>query len=176
MTDTAKEYAEALFALAGEQGKEKEFLSALRLIESELEKAPEYLEILASPDIPAKERIKAVSDAFKESIPEDVMSLLSVMIEKGCIKSIKGCIFEYGELYRESSNIASAKVISAVELSDRQKQALKEKLEKISGKRVEISYETDKSIIGGLTVFIGGNVIDGSLRHDIKEVKEELYR
>ena len=70
--------------------------------------------------------------------------------------------------------LSSAHVVSAIELSNEEKTALIEKLEKLTGNTVAAEYEINESIIGGVIVNIDDKVIDGSIRHKLQEVKEVI--
>jgi F-type H+-transporting ATPase subunit delta len=174
MTEISKEYAQALFELAKEQGSEKEFSQALHLILTELENAPEYAELLSSPNIPIEERRNLIGQAFAEQVPEYVLSFTQLLCERGRIREFKSCVREYEALYRTFESVSTARIISAAALTDSQKKALIEKLEKISGHTVTAEYEIDEALLGGLTVYIDDKVIDGSLRRKLKEVKEVI--
>ena len=54
--------------------------------------------------------------------------------------------------------------------------ALVEKLERRSGKRVEAEYIVDGTLLGGLVVEMEGRVLDGSLKKDLQHVKEVIEK
>ncbi len=63
--------------------------------------------------------------------------------------------------YNEDHNIAEAVVTTAVALTEAQAQALKERLEKISGKTVLLTQKTDSTVLGGIRVELEGKQLDG---------------
>ena len=65
---------------------------------------------------------------------------------------------------------------SAVSLTDRECIELTKKLEKISGNTVSLDCHVDPSLIGGVIVEMNGRVMDGSLRHRLREVKDVINR
>ena len=69
-----------------------------------------------------------------------------------------------------------AKVVSAVNLSARQISALEKVLTKKLDKQVEISPETDASLIGGFYVHVDGLVIDSSVKKQISDMKESITK
>ncbi len=176
MTDAAKEYAVALFTLAKEESLEEEISKSLGEIAAILRKTPEYLDLLASPNIPIAERIDTIDKAFSGSVHEYTASFLKLLCKKGHIRQFHRCVSVYEELYRGDKGISAARVISAAPLTKEEKDALKKKLEHISGHSVIMEYSRNRDIIGGVIVHMDGRVIDGSLRrrlHDIKEVIEQ---
>ena len=147
MRATSKEYAAALFSLARESHSEKETLEELRFIESVFEDAPGYAEFLASPAIPRSERIESVERAFEGQLSEYVMSFLSLLCEHGCAELLPGCVSEYEKLYNQSAGLAKAEVVSAVMMNDDQKHRLRDKLETLSGCKLNIRWRTDPALL-----------------------------
>lgn len=174
MTDIAKEYGAALFMVACEYDKKKEYANALKTLEKVFTENPDYLTFLASPSVPLSERISAIEVAFAEKIPEHLLSYLELLCEKGRISCFLESIKEYQALFDAAQRISNATVRSAVELTDDEKQNLKAKLEHVNNGVVNIDYIIDESLLGGLIVEIDGKIMDGSLRHRLREVKEVM--
>ena len=173
MTETSKEYGTALFMLACEKKRQDEYAMALDKLICAFAENPEYIDFLASLSIPVSEKLEAVEKAFSGVVPEDVLSYVQLLCEKGRVRGFNDSAEEYKRLLDESKRVSKAKVTSAAELLESEKEALKDKLEKISKTSVELEYFVDEALIGGVVVEIDGKIIDGSLRsrlHDIKEV------
>ncbi|MGM9644421.1 MAG: ATP synthase F1 subunit delta [Eubacteriales bacterium] len=176
MTEMSKEYGVALFALAKECDAADEYKEALDTVTAVFRENPEYIDFLDSPSIAKNERTNAVEAAFGGRVPEHIVSFLQLLCEKGHIHSYTGCVKEYTALYDASKKVSVARVTSAVPLTDKEKDGLRKKLEKISGNSVFLECTTDKSLMGGLAVEIDGKVIDGTLRHRLNEVKDVIGR
>ena len=176
MSDVSNEYAKALFMLAAETGKGKEYKDALETISEVFDENPVYPEFLSTFAIPLDERLNALETAFSDAIPRDVLSFLKILCEKKHIAEFSECAEQYIAMYNEMDKISNARVTSAVELSDDEKASLKEKLEKMSGHRTIIEYIVDKSIIGGLIVEIDGKIMDSSLKKHLKDVKDVISK
>ena len=174
MAQISKEYAEALFSLACEENREEEFLASLNTVKDLLESSPEYEALLSSPGIPLGDRLSALESALADVVPEYLLSWLQLLCEKGRIGYFSECVKEYNALLAAKQMVVTARVTSAVELTDGEAAALKEKLEKISGHTVLLERSTDASLLGGLVVEIEGKVMDGSLRHRLRTVKEVM--
>lgn len=174
MTDISKEYAAALFALARESGQEREFSAALALIDRALAAQPEYAVLLSSPNVPLKERLGLLAEAFGAQVPEYVLSFTQLLCEKGHIRQFSACVQEYEALHRALSDVSAARIVSAVALTEEEKAALVQRLTALSGHTVEPTYEIDGGILGGVVVYMDDRVIDGSLRHKFSEIKEVI--
>jgi len=174
MSDQSKAYAEALFALAAETGEEKACLEGLELVSETLAETPAYRELLASPAIPREERDGALEQAFAAHTPVQVLSFVGLLCAHGLVRQFDDCVAEYRRLYEASIALTTARVVSAVPLTEAQQDTLRAKLEKMSGHTVRLVCTVDESLLGGVTVQLDGKVLDGSLRHRLHEVKEVM--
>lgn len=174
MTDISREYGTAIFMLACENGAKKEYYDALAFVKTELEANPDYVELLASPGIPLRERTASVDAAFGGRVPEDVLSYVKLMCEKGRIAYLLESAEVYFELYDASERIYNARITSAVELTDGEKDKLIRKLETVYGGSVAGEYFVDAALIGGVVVEVDGSIMDGSLRTRLQDVKEVM--
>lgn len=174
MAQTNREYAEALFMIALEENQVSEYSQALGFVGSAIEENPEYIDFLVSPAVPIAERLAAIDEAFQSNVPEHVLSFLKILCENRQAYLLSGCIKEFEKLVQASSNRTTAIVYSVVDLSDSQKDALCKKLEKISGKNIDLVCLKDASLIGGIKIEVDGKIFDGSIKQRLHEVKEVI--
>lgn len=176
MTQTIKEYAEALYSLACQEGIKDEISKSVKETDKLFADNPDYIQLLASPAVPVGERIKLIDDAFKDQVHEYMLSFLKLLCEKGHIGDFGECAEEFNKLVDFSNRVLTAKVTSAVPLGEEEEQALIKKLEKMTGNTVVLDVETDAGILGGIIVEIDGKVIDGSLQNRLNLVKDVIGR
>ena len=174
MRQNDREYAEALFELAAEENNAEGYLLDLTLIEEVIKEEPEYISLLSSPAIPMSERLGAIKEAFEGRVCENVLSFLMLLCENSNANILLDCIEQFKALALCVSETAKARIISAFPLSDSQKKALCEKLEKTSGKVILPEYIIDKSLIGGIKVEIDGKSYDGSLSRRLRDIKDVI--
>lgn len=174
MTDTAKEYGTALFMLACEEACEAEYAEALEKVSAVFEEERDYGEMLACPAIPMEERLSAIEAAFADAIPEKVLHFILLLCEKGRISCFGEAAAEYKALLDASRHIANVKVTSALSLTDEEKARLESKLETVYKGKINARYFIDRELLGGITVEVDGEIIDGSLRHRLREIKEVI--
>lgn len=174
MSQVKLEYAQALFMLAMENDSVKSFENALDDVAKAFSQEPKYLQLLSSPGIVLSERLSAIEKAFGGTCPREIVSFLKLLCERRHIEELGDCICEFKRLVNELGKVSNAKVISAVELTDKEKEALKQKLEKMSGHTVMLDLTVDKSILGGIIVEIDGKVMDNSLKKHLKDVKDVI--
>lgn len=173
MTEISKEYGTALFMLACEKNAKKEYAEALATLQKVFTENPDYLPFLASPAVTLGERLSAIDKAFA-SLPEDMVSYVKLLCEKGRIS----CFFESAEVFysllQVSEEKLTAKVTSAVVLTDEEQSALITKLEALCHKDVTLECYIDETLLGGLLVEIEGKVLDGTLKSRLRDMKEVM--
>ena len=96
-----------------------------------------------------------------------LLNFLKLMCEKGYMAEVKGCAKEYRRLYNEAHGIVEATVTSAVALTDAQKNALHDKLERMKGKKVDMTCYVNPALIGGIRLDMDGKRYDGTAKERI---------
>jgi F-type H+-transporting ATPase subunit delta len=74
----------------------------------------------------------------------------------------------------ERLGIVDAEVTSAHELNDDEKRQLSAVLEQRTGKKVEARFQIDGALLGGAIVRLGSTIYDGSVRDQLKRLREQL--
>jgi len=80
----------------------------------------------------------------------------------------------FAKVLEERAGFVSAKIVSARELSDKEKKDLKSNVEKMTGKKVSLDFDIDQNIIGGVVTTIGSTVYDGSIKTKLENLKQQL--
>ena len=171
---TEKEYAKALFLLATEEDRVDEYWEKLQETGKIFRENPDYLAFLSSPAISLRERLSALDEALADFLPESVLSCVKLLCENGHICAYRSFFEEYRALFMKKHGRVEARIVSAIALTQEQKQALCTRLEKLFGKKVEPVYEVDPGLIGGVKIEIDGRTYDGSLKARLRDVKDVM--
>ena len=174
MTEISKEYAAALFMLACEKNQKNEYGDALESVKNALKDEPDYFEFLSSPGIPVKDRTESIRTVFGEIVPEDVLSFVQLVCEKGRMKCFYEAVEDYSSLLAQSNLVKNVKVTSAVSLTEAEKEKLQKKLETVYKSNVEIEYLIDASLVGGVIMEVDGKILDGSVKSRLRDIKEVI--
>lgn len=174
MRGGGKEYALALFSIVLESREPAQIYSDMEMIEALIKENPEYIDYLVNSSIPKSERVNNLRQTFEGSVCEPVFAFLNVLLEHRDINVLLSAIEEFRSLYEDYMNVADAVVTSAVELTDEQKNKLTAKLSAVTGRKIRATYVIDGSIIGGLSVTVDGRLYDGSIRKNLKNLKEVM--
>lgn len=171
-----RRYALALYKVAEEKNKVDEYLQDLREICDIIDNNKELKAVIEYPQISTKQKKRIFIDIFKGKIDEELLSFLLILIEKGRILYLREKLNQFEQINLEKKNIVIAQVKSVIEMTDEQTSTLKSKLEKMYNKTVIIKHEIDKSIIGGLYVRVGNDVIDGSIKSKLDDMRALMLK
>ena len=174
MTKTARLYGGSLYDLAVEEGIADELMQQADQVRALFRENPDYVRLLSEPSLPFQERCGLIDQAFGADAQKYLVNFIKLLCERGYLGEYAGCCEEFTRRYNADHNITQAEVISAVPLTQAQEQALKGRLEKISGKQVQMQVRTDPSIIGGLRVRIDGKELDGTVRGRLDGISRSL--
>ena len=135
---------------------------------------PDYVKLLGEPSIPQAERIDLIEKAFGAQAERYLVNFIKVLCERNLLGDFGGCCEEFTRRFNADNGISEAVVTSAIALNDAQMTALKEKLEKISGKKISLVQKIDKSVMAGLLVEIEGKQLDGTVASRMTGISKKL--
>lgn len=170
MTETALKYGDSFYDLAMEEGQTKEVLEQFTMVVNLFKENPEYHRLLAEPSIPKAVRVKLLDEAFGGKVWPYLLNFLKLMCEHGNLGELNGALKEFKKRFNADNGIAEAIVTSARELSEDQKKSLLEKLEKMSGKKVDMTVLVNPALIGGIRLDYEGKRYDGTAKHRLDEL------
>lgn len=174
MNNVAQEYGTALFMLASEENKVAEYREGLAVLKNIFTDEPDYIVFISSPSIPLTQRLKTINDAFGGALCDGLLNFILLLCEKGRLDCFWDAEKTFEALFDESKRILNIKVKSAIALTDEQKARLETKLEQNYKCKVDTEYIVDTSLLGGVVLEADDNVIDGSLRHRMQQIKEVI--
>ena len=171
MTSIAAEYASALYGLAEDEGLGEEIYPQVTLVQTLLGENEELLRVLEAPNIPREERLQVIETCFSEAVHPYLVNTMKLMCEKGNARYLKDLCAEYDRLYQAGHGIIRVRVTSAVALSEAQKEALRAKLEGMTGKKIRLENLVRAGCLGGVRLDFDGRQIDDTVRHRLDEMR-----
>lgn len=174
MTQTARLYGGSLYDLAAEEQLTDTVMQQMKEVRTLFRENPDYLRLLGEPSIPKGERTKLIEDAFGSQAERYLVNFIKLLCERNLLGEYAGCCEEFTRRYNADNNIAEAVVTSAVALSESQMEALRARLEKLSGKQVSLIQKTDSSVVAGLRVEIEGKQLDGTVQSRLSGISRKL--
>lgn len=170
----AKRFAPAILDAMPEGSDREVFFRDLADVQSSIRQSRDLLLFFQSPVISQKRKLEAIDALFAERVGSYVLNVLRFLVEREREEFVLEIIDAVFELRREREGILVTSVHSAVDLSDGQRAALQSALERASGKRVETQYGVDAELMGGLTVRLGDTVYDGSVRRQLRRLRDRF--
>jgi len=167
-------YAAALFGAAVKAKAEEAILADLLSLREFAEQDPRLQQFLEAPDVLTEAKLAVIDKVLGPRVHALVISLIRLMMRKKRVQHMPLVLDAYRALVEESLGMARAQVTSAVPLPRDLAEELHARLERLTGKKVQLETREDPSIVGGLIVTVGGKILDGSLRHRLEELGEDL--
>lgn len=174
MTQTARVYGGSLYELAVEEQLVESIGSQMEEIRQIFWENPDYMKLLSEPSVPWKERTLLVDQAFGEQAEKYLVNFIKILCERNILREYGGCCEEFRRRYNADHGIAEAVVTGAVPLNDTQMEALKQKLENISGRKISLSQKTDPSVVAGIRVELEGKLLDGTVQGRLSALSRKL--
>jgi F-type H+-transporting ATPase subunit delta len=150
-------------------------LEQLDALADALRSTPALRNIWDNPSVPADQKRK-VLDAIIRQLGADKMvrNFVAVLIDNRRIAALPEIARQFRSELLVRMGIAEAEVTTTRELSPEEKRAMEAQISKITGKKVQARYAQDRSILGGALVRIGSTIYDGSVKGQLKRLKEAL--
>jgi F-type H+-transporting ATPase subunit delta len=172
-----RRYGNALLSLATEAGKVDKVAKDLNDFAASWTSSRELRTAFENPVVSAEARRTILKDiAAASGMDELVRNTLLLMSDRGRLGQIPDVAEAFSSLFEARSGRVRAEVITATELPDAYFTQLQKTLERVTGKQVSVSKRVDPSLLGGVVTRIGDQVIDGSLKNRLDELKHELSR
>jgi len=175
VADLGIRYATALFEISEEGGLLNEYLEQAQFLLSTL-KDDDALSILTHPRISADEKYAFLTKAFGESVNQDLLGFMKLVVAKNREAYLLPAFEKLVEMIRKRNNQTSAKVVSAVPLTDEQAASLTATLTRKLGKVVDITVLVDPSVIAGLSIHVDGYFLDRTVKSMLKDMRETVRK
>lgn len=173
----AKNYAETLLALAQRHGGDEtvdEYGRAIDEVAELLRQEPLVREFLETPRVDLEAKKDALEASFKGRVPELFLRFLTVVVEKRRQTLLEEIAGQYHDLVDELRGRARAQVRVAREADEALKQEIVSSLESRFGRKIVADFEVDPSLIGGVVIRVGDEILDGSLGRRVAGLRHRL--
>lgn len=171
----ARRYALALYEVAIKHEVVDSVEADLRAFTSLLESDAEFRRFFVAPTTSRPEKIEIVGNMFSDRITALTLELIRLMLSKGREREVASVKDEFIKLRRQNTGVTHATVTSAVEMTAAQQSALRSKLGRLTGTRIEADFEVDPRLIGGVRVTYNNNAIDGSIQAALTKLRDQFH-
>lgn len=168
----ARPYAVALFrvAKAGNLSAWSELVSEMAQVA-----ALPVVEALAhNPNVSAKIIAETFLSVLKSPVNDEAKNFVGTLTENGRLTLLPEISAQFHDLKNANEGSADVEIISAFELTETQVQELTSTLEKKFGRKLHPMVSVDSSLIGGVRVKVGDEVLDTSVRAKLQQMHVAL--
>jgi len=167
----ARPYAEALFKSA------KADLSATAVWLDQfaaIAANEQLLQFADSPKVTDAQVFDVISGVAKTTLTDSAKNFLRIVIENGRVDALPEIAAQFRALKNAQGGSSDATVYSAFPMDDKAIADLSGALEKRFGSKLNITVELDASLIGGIRVVVGDEVLDTSVKARLDQMKIAL--
>ena len=171
----AGRYAQAVFDLARDEGGVDAIADQVADLDAALKESPELREMIASPRVSRADQGRAVGAiADKMNLGPILGNTLRLMAQNRRLFVLPQLVTRLRDMIAEARGEMTADVTSAVALSDEQQDRLATTLSEKSGKTVKLNTRVDDTLIGGMIVKLGSQMIDSSVRSKLASLQNVM--
>lgn len=174
MTELAKVYGDALYALAQEEGLEDALREELSAVCALLADDPAYVRLMNARSVPKAERLALLDEAFSGRVNGFLLNFMKLLCERGAFDQLSGCRDRFGAAYDEAHGILPATAVTASPMSEAQRERLIAALQKRTGKTIRLTERVDASLGGGVRLHMQGKTYDNTVASRMARLRRAL--
>ncbi len=167
-------YATAIFQIAEAEGALARVSDELFHFAKAVEQNHELRSALTDIALPAERKQALVEEILGERALPQTKHILEFVVSQGRARELSDIVNSLSELAAEARQSVLAEVRTAVPLDDDLKARLADAIGKATGKHIDLKVVVDESVVGGIYAKVGDQVIDGTVRRRLQELKEQL--
>ncbi|WP_394780679.1 F0F1 ATP synthase subunit delta [Undibacterium sp.] len=168
----ARPYAEALFRVA-QSGN----LSAWSDLVTEMGQVAAHPDVVAlahNPKVSADQTAETFLSVLKSPVTDEAKNFVNTLAEYDRLTLLPEIAVQFHDLKNAQEGAADAEIFSAFELTAAQLSELTATLEKKFGRKLHPSVKVDASLIGGVRIVVGDEVLDTSVRAKLQQMQVAL--
>ncbi len=175
VTTIANRYARALADVITERGETNQVVAELNAFARMMAGHTQLRDVFASPVL-AVERKRAVLDELlsRMNLGRTTANFLKLLLSNSRLHNLDQLMRALSRELDERTNIVSAEITTAREISEQEESMLRDRLKAVTGKDVRLQFRTDPAIIGGVITRIGSLIYDGSIKNQLAQMKQRL--
>jgi len=167
----ARPYAEALFESSqNDLDGASQWLDALAAVAGNAQ----LLQFADNPKVGTQQVFDVMNDVARVQLPPAGQNFLRAIIENGRLAALPQIAQQFREMKNARGGSSDAIIFSAFPIAPEQMQGVAQALEKRFGRKLNLSVQEDPSLIGGIRVVVGDEVLDTSVRARLEQMKVAL--
>ena len=171
-----KKYAQLLYQIAVKEDDLNQISDYLHSIRSILKSVPELNQLFITRRVQVQDKMIMLENILGDKILDIVMDLMVLLMENGHMMLLGEVVKRFDYLKDKDSEIIKVQITSSSRLSDDEVQRISLNIENKIQKKVEVTMETDISIVGGIKLRVGNTLIDGSVSNCLQKMRDTLIQ
>lgn len=175
----SRRYASALFDLGREAGMSEmeRYGATLSALGDAMERSPALSALFRNPVLSPGEKKSVILALLKKAGGGEMERRFCEMLaDKGRLPLLGAIAADYGDMLYKAKGISRGVLTTAVVLDEARQKEITKRLEKQTGRELELVFAVDEHILGGLTLKIGDMVLDASLRAQLDNLRESIRK
>ncbi len=173
-TRVARRYAEALMFSAEDQGQLDRVVDDAGFLVQFLRESRDLRLFLHSPVVRKERKVEILKLIFTDRLSAAMMSFLTQLVERGREEFLSGILDQFFALHDDKQGIVNLSLQSAVDLTKKQQEAIQEKFEALTNKKIRLAVSTDPSLKGGCVARVGDTVYDSSVKRSLEVLRDQF--
>jgi F-type H+-transporting ATPase subunit delta len=165
----ARPYARAVFELAHESGSFPAWSAFLERAATVV-MDERVAGLIDSPQLSRTDLADLMIDLAGDEAGEQGHNLIRLLAENDRLPFLPEITAEYAALRDAAENVVDVEVVSAVALTDQEKEEYAAAMRKRLGRDVRLECRVDESLLGGAIIRAGDVVIDGSVSGSLQQL------
>jgi F-type H+-transporting ATPase subunit delta len=174
LSHVARQYATALFEITSVQGTAEAVLADLENINATLEATSDFKLVLNHPAVPIEEKKKLLVGQFQGHVTEISLCLVEMLVDRRRMELIPYIAVQYRECLEQAQGIIHATLVSAHTVSAAELDSIKMVLTKKLRKEPKMEVKVDPSLIAGMQLAVGDQILDGSIKTQLANLERSL--
>ena len=171
-----KKYAQLLYQVAVKEDDINQISDYLHSIRSILKSVPELNQLFITRRVQVQDKMIMLKNILGDKISDIVMDLMVLLMGNGHMMLLGEVVKRFDYLKDKDSEIIKVQITSSSRLSDDEVQRISLNIENKIQKKVEVTMETDTSIVGGIKLRVGNTLIDGSVYSRLQKMRDILIQ
>lgn len=173
----ARRYAKAVFEIGQANGNLDKIGADLRALAAAMKESAELQSALSNPAIRRADRRKVIDGLLQRiAAAPHTKNLVYLLLDGERVGALPAIAREVDAMIVARAGRVTAEIVSAKPLDPTQLSQITAALEKLSGKKVDVTKREDPNLLGGVVAKVGDQVYDGSLRTQLRNLRDELTK
>ncbi len=174
-SEIAAPYAQALLSIAQSTNQVDELGAIAADVLNLLKESDDLSAFLTNPIANSDAKKGVLSQVLGADTNLQMKNFLMLLVDRGRIYLVEPILQQFQARVRELNQAVLAEVTSAIELTDGQKETVRQKVQGMTQARsVELVSRIDPELIGGVVIQIGSQVLDASIRGQLRRIGLQL--